>query len=236
MATTVNSTESQQTLDALLAKLGVKKQTDTSGTRTTKSQLGQEDFLKLMTAQMQNQDPFQPQSNDQMIAQMAQFSTVTGIQQLNSTMSGVATEISQNRIATAATFVGRTVLVPGNTALADESGGISGAIDLEKPAGAVTVRIATEQGALVKTLDLGANPAGLVGFAWDGKDEKGNPVGKDRYVVSATMTTGNTTTAAKANVYGPITEATMASSLDEMSFKVGGAGTVKLNSIKSIKY
>ena len=68
------SATSQQTLDSLLAKLGAKKLSDTQ-TTTRKSTLGQEDFLKLMTAQLSNQDPFQPQSNDQMIAQMAQFST-----------------------------------------------------------------------------------------------------------------------------------------------------------------
>ena len=93
--------QSQQTLDSLLTKLGAKK-LDTSGTKSYKSTLGQEYFLKLMTAQLSNQDPFQPQSNDQMIAQMAQFSTVSGITQLNSTLSGIQTQISENRIATAA--------------------------------------------------------------------------------------------------------------------------------------
>ncbi len=231
---TVNQTDSQQTLDSLLSKLGVKKQS--TDAPKAKSSLGQEDFLKLMTAQLSNQDPFAPQSNDQMIAQMAQFSTVTGIQQLNTTVSGVATEISQNRIATAATFVGRTVLVPGNTALADEAGAISGAIDLEKSATGVTVNISTEQGALVKTMELGPNAAGLVGFSWDGKDEKGATVGKQRYVVTATMKQGGTSSAAAVDVYGPITEAKVASSLDEMTFTVGGAGTVKFGDIKSIKY
>jgi flagellar basal-body rod modification protein FlgD len=235
MATINNTADSQQTLDALLAKLGVKKQSGATAP-TAKSQLGQEDFLKLMTAQLQNQDPFQPQSNDQMIAQMAQFSTVTGIQQLNSTMSGVATEIAQNRIATAATFVGRTVLVPGNTALADADGAISGAIDLERSASALMVNIATEEGRLVKSLELGPNAAGLVGFSWDGKDAKGNSVGRDRYVITATMKAGNTVTAANVDVYGPITEARLGTGLDDTTFTVGGAGTVRLSDIKSIKY
>ena len=110
---------SQQTLDSLLTKLGAKKLSD--GTKTPKTTLGQEDFLKLMTAQLSNQDPFQPQSNDQMIAQMAQFSTVSGITQLNSTMTSISTQIAENRIATAANFIGKTVLVPGNVALADDA-------------------------------------------------------------------------------------------------------------------
>ena len=75
----------QQSLDALLSKIGVTKASSNANT-TRKTQLGQEDFLKLMTAQLSNQDPFAPQSNDQMIAQMAQFSTVSGIAELNSTV------------------------------------------------------------------------------------------------------------------------------------------------------
>ncbi|MFM8608293.1 MAG: flagellar hook assembly protein FlgD, partial [Hyphomicrobiales bacterium] len=85
MATSNISTQAQQSLDALLSKIGAKKLSDAQGSTAPKTTLGQEDFLKLMTAQMSNQDPFQPQSNTEMIAQMAQFSTVTGIQQLNMT-------------------------------------------------------------------------------------------------------------------------------------------------------
>jgi flagellar basal-body rod modification protein FlgD len=85
MATSNISTQAQQSLDALLSKIGAKKLSDAQASSAPKTTLGQEDFLKLMTAQMSNQDPFQPQSNTEMIAQMAQFSTVTGIQQLNMT-------------------------------------------------------------------------------------------------------------------------------------------------------
>ncbi|MEN9755105.1 MAG: hypothetical protein RLZ07_1487 [Pseudomonadota bacterium] len=236
MATSNISSQAQQSLDALLSKIGAKKLSDAQASTAPKTTLGQEDFLKLMTAQMSNQDPFQPQSNTEMIAQMAQFSTVTGIQQLNQTMSSVQTEISQNRIATAASFVGRTVLVPGSTALADSTGGISGAVDLPSAASGLTVQISRSTGELVKTIDLGANPSGLVGFSWDGKDAGGNPIGDNNYTVKAIMTSGSKQSAAATDVYGPITEATIPSGSEPQSFTVGGIGKINLTDIKSIKF
>ncbi len=228
------SATSQQTLDALLAKLGAKKLS--TSTSTPKSTLGQEDFLKLMTAQMSHQDPFQPQTNDQMIAQMAQFSTVTGITQLNNTMSGLATQISDNRIATAANFVGKTVLVPGNVAMADSSGAISGAVDLPSDATGLTIQITKENGELVKSMDLGANAAGLVGFDWDGKNAAGASVGQARYHVKALMTTGGKQTATTTDVYAPIISAAVPATGADQTVTVDGVGVVKMSDIRAFKY
>lgn len=236
-ATTSSSNSQQQTLDALLQKIGAKAATTSSSTPAApKTTLDQTDFLKLMTAQMSNQDPFQPQSNTEMIAQMAQFSTVTGIQQLNTTVSGVATEIAQNRIATSASFIGKSVLVPGSTALADSTGGISGAVDLPSATSSLTLQITRATGELVKTIDLGANPAGLVGFSWDGKNANGQAVGDSTYTVKALMTNGGAQTATSTDVYGPITEAPVPSGTDPQTFKVGGVGTVNLSDIKSFRF
>jgi flagellar basal-body rod modification protein FlgD len=230
------SQSAQQTLDTLLAKIGAKPASTTSTPAAPKTTLDQSDFLKLMTAQMSNQDPFQPQSNTEMIAQMAQFSTVTGIQQLNTTVSNMETELAQNRIATAASFIGKSVLVPGNTALADSSGGISGAVDLPSAATGLTLQITRSTGELVKTIDLGANPAGLVGFSWDGKDANGNSIGDSTYNVTALMTGGGSQSNASTDVYGPITEAPVPSGTDPQTFKVGGVGTVNMTDIKSFKF
>jgi len=236
MATSNISSQAQQSLDALLSKIGAKKLSDAQAASGPKTMLGQDDFLKLMTAQMSNQDPFQPQSNTEMIAQMAQFSTVTGIQQLNTTMSSMQSEISQNRIATAASFVGKTVLVPGSTAITDSTGGISGAVDLPAAASGLTVQISRSTGELVKSIDLGANPAGLVGFSWDGKDAHGNLVGDTTYSVKAIMTAGSTQSAAATDVYGPIIEASMPNGTDPQTFTVQGVGKINLSDIKSIKF
>jgi flagellar basal-body rod modification protein FlgD len=229
------SATSQQTLDSLLKKIGATPAPTTSTTKH-KTQLDQSDFLKLMTAQLSNQDPFQPQSNDQMIAQMAQFSTVSGITQLNSTMTGIASLISENRIATAANFVGKTVLVPGNVAMPDDTGAISGAVDLPSDTSGLQLQISTEQGALVKSIDLGANPAGLVGFQWDGKDSDGNPVGASRYVVTASMTKGGAATQVPTDVYAPVMGANVPTTAADQTLTVGGVGVVKMSDVRAFKY
>jgi flagellar basal-body rod modification protein FlgD len=229
------SATSQQTLDSLLKKLGATKLSDASTTKK-KTELGQEDFLKLMTAQLSNQDPFQPQSNDQMIAQMAQFSTVSGITQLNATMTGMASQIADNRIATAANFIGKTVLVPGNVAMADDTGAISGAVDLPNSVTDLNIQITKENGELVKTINLGANSAGLIGFSWDGLNDRGTTVGQPRYKVKATMMTGGTQTEANTGVYGPITEAQVNKSSEDQMITVAGVGQVKMSEIKGFKY
>ena len=77
------SNGAQSSLDSILQELGISKAKDQDGPRVTKKSLGQEDFLKLMTAQLNNQDPFKPVDNTDFIAQMAQFSTVTGITDIN---------------------------------------------------------------------------------------------------------------------------------------------------------
>jgi flagellar basal-body rod modification protein FlgD len=226
---------SQASLDALLTKLGAKKQ-DPTKTSTAKSQLGQEDFLKLMTTQLQNQDPFQPQSNDQMIAQMAQFSTVSGITQLNSTMNNVATEISSNSIATLANIIGKTVLVPGNVAMPDDTGAISGAVDLPNDATDLTVQITKPSGELVKSLSLGPNAAGLVGFQWDGTDSAGKPVGASSYKITAQMTSGGKQSAANTDVYAPITQLNVPAAGAEQTISVAGLGNLKMTDIRAYKY
>ena len=98
---------SQSQLDSILKKLGVQKEED--GSRGNKDTLGQSDFLKLMTTQLQNQDPFAPMENAEFIAQMAQFSTVTGITEMGTELKGIAEQLGEFRIATAANLLGSSV-------------------------------------------------------------------------------------------------------------------------------
>ncbi|MGA1178984.1 MAG: flagellar hook assembly protein FlgD [Marivivens sp.] len=151
---------------AVFEALGISTQTNPAE-RATKSELGQEDFLKLMTAQLQNQDPFSPMENGEFIAQMAQFSTVSGIGQMNKGLAGLADQLRQMRIATASNLLGHSVLVPGNLARADADGQIHGVIDLPQAASSTNIRFSdAETGELYHSLTLGAQRAGLVGFSW----------------------------------------------------------------------
>ena len=105
---------SQSQLDSILKKLGVQSEEETS--RGSTDTLGQSDFLKLMTTQLQNQDPFAPMENAEFIAQMAQFSTVTGITEMGTELKGIAEQLGEFKIATAANLLGNSVMIPGNYA------------------------------------------------------------------------------------------------------------------------
>ena len=151
---------------ALFEKLGLTKQSDIQKANSEK--LGQKDFLKLMTTQLQNQDPFAPMDNGDFIAQMAQFSTVTGIEEMNNSIGKLVEEFDQARIATASNLLGHSVLVPGNIGRVDESGELHGVLDL--PEATIKTELIYRDAATNAELfrdDLGPKAAGLVGFKWD---------------------------------------------------------------------
>ena len=163
-------------LTAILDKLGVSSYDENKP--KAKDSLGQEDFLKLMTTQLQNQDPFAPMENGEFIAQMAQFSTVTGITEMGQTLKSLALQLNEFRVATASDLLGHSVLVPGNLARPNKDGEIHGVIDLPAASAANGVVITDMSGEVVHTIDLGSQPSGLIGFSWTDMDKKyleGNP-------------------------------------------------------------
>ena len=182
-----NIDPSQQSLSAILNKLGINS-SEKSNVPKAKDQLGQEDFLKLMTTQLQNQDPFAPMENGEFIAQMAQFSTVTGITSMDESLKNVAAKLGETRIATAAKMLGHSVLVPGKIARADDDGSVNGVIDLPSASTNVNVVFKSQNGEIIDTINLGNQSSGLVGFAWHGapKDmiENDEPIFVEAYANS----------------------------------------------------
>jgi flagellar basal-body rod modification protein FlgD len=126
----------------------------------------QDRFLKLLVAQLNNQDPMNPMDNAQMTTQLAQINTVSGIQELNKTVQGLVSQFSQMQLMQGASLVGHNVLSAGNTVNKENTSG-SGAIDLAADASSVTVQVMNSSGAVVDTVDLGAQTAGRHNFVTD---------------------------------------------------------------------
>jgi flagellar basal-body rod modification protein FlgD len=156
---------SQAQLDTILKRLGVNGEEDNKPKH--KDTLGQSDFLKLMTTQLQNQDPFAPMENAEFIAQMAQFSTVTGITDMGTQLKGIAEQLGEFRIATAANLLGNSVMIPGNYARPDAQGEIHGMLDLPSASGVTNLTFSNAAGDVLHHMELGPQAAGLVGFAWE---------------------------------------------------------------------
>ena len=159
--------------------------TTRSAPRDTEEELGRTAFLELMIAQIQNQDPLEPAKNEDFIAQLAQFSSVEGIQNLNESMDALVGSLRANMAIDAAGLVGRNVLIPTDTTLLNTNGGIAGAIDVPDAVGNLVVEIANSSGQTVQRFDYGARPAGSFRFEWDGTTATGEPVAQDRYRISA---------------------------------------------------
>ena len=133
-------------------------------------------FLKLLTTQMTHQDPFAPMDNTQMVAQMAQFSSVTGIAEMNSSLKTIASDMAQSRIGDAASWIGRAALVESDTASQFADGSYAGEITLPSDVSNMNISLVDSSGQTVFSKTLGAHAKGPLAFAWDGKDENGNMI------------------------------------------------------------
>ena len=161
--TTISSTTN--TTSALTA--GASSGTDTGND----AQAMQDRFLKLLVAQINNQDPMNPMDNAQMTTQMAQINTVNGIQQLNQTMSQVASQLMSMQVLQSASMVGRSVLTPGSALPLDPTTKIAnGAFSLSDAADNVKIEVLSPGGQVLDTLNSGALGAGRHSFNWDGSN------------------------------------------------------------------
>jgi flagellar basal-body rod modification protein FlgD len=125
----------------------------------------QDRFLKLLITQIQNQDPLSPMDNAQVTSQIAQINTVSGIQQLNTTVQGLTGQFTQLQALQSANLVGRDVVVPGN--VLDINGGVGqGGFELSSPANAVKVDVLSPSGQIISSLALGALGSGSHSFNW----------------------------------------------------------------------
>lgn len=144
----------------------------------------QDRFLKLLVTQMKNQDPLNPMDNAQVTSQMAQLSTVTGIDKLNVTLQALSDSMTANQSFQAASMLGHGVLVPGTGVDLSSTGGFGG-VALAQSVDNVNIAIYDTSGALVRNMSLGAQPAGLAHWQWDGRDNTGNNVAAGSYTFTA---------------------------------------------------
>lgn len=201
-----------------------------------KKELGQADFLRLMVSQIQNQDPLKPLESTQFLAQLAQFSTVAGITELNSSFSTLSQSLHSNQALQASGLVGERVLAPGDVAVLGASGNVGGALDLEAAAGNVQLQIVDATGATVRTMALGARPAGLSSFSWDGVTDLGERAAPGAYQVRAVGNVGGS--AAQAQVL-PTLIAARVDSVDlnganGLTLNLAGLGPVEFNQVRQI--
>jgi flagellar basal-body rod modification protein FlgD len=186
---TVTSTSTDNSyLDSLRASSSAAAAASTTAGSDTIDQAG---FLKLLTAQMTNQDPTAPMDSNTMVQQLSEMSTVSGITEMNTSMKSLVSELTDNRIGDAASWIGKAALLPSTAAQPLSNGGYAGEITLPSDATSMNVSLVDSSGKSVYSQTLGAQKAGTVDFAWDGTQADGTTAtGPLSVVVSATGASG----------------------------------------------
>lgn len=197
-------------------------------------ELGQADFLTLMITQFKNQDPFKPMENGEFLGQIAQFSTVSGIESLNTSFAGLADSIQGEQALQAANLVGHSVLAVTDVGYLAEGGQINGVIELEASAGEVQIDIADESGELLQTLSLGQQPAGMTSFSWDGTDAAGEALAAGHYKVSARVVRGAQVESTAIALESNIQSVTLGQFGSGMLLNLNGGGTLSLSQVYQI--
>jgi flagellar basal-body rod modification protein FlgD len=220
--------------DTAMQNLGITRTNSAAKADTSnlgKTEMDQSDFLTLMTAQLKNQDPFEPVDNSQMVAQMAQFSSLSGITEMNSTLKAIAEKLNGTSLGDAIGYVGKTVLVEGSTAYPRTSGGLAGAVNLAKDAAGVTVTIQSANGETLRTIDMGAQASGAVAWDWDGTTDSGEPAGDGPFTVkvAARSADGGSVTATPL-VWAPVSSVSMGAN-GAPTLTLPGIGNVPLSAV-----
>jgi len=224
----VNATTSATDAAALFASLNAGAN---PGTAAGSAADTQNRFLKLLVTQLKNQDPLNPMDNAQVTSQMAQLSTVTGIDKLNVTLQALSDSMTSSQSLQAAGMIGHGALVAGNAV--DLSGGAGlGGFELTQPVDSARVSIYDKAGALVRSIDMGAQPAGIAKWQWDGKDDAGNDMAAGSYTFNVNATQGTTSVAATSLQFGMVNSVTQ--STQGVALSVGQLEGIALSQIKQI--
>lgn len=199
--TTISSggSVSQQLLNTIN---GSSSSSSTSGASSASSSASsstnnlQQTFLQLLVAQLKNQDPTNPMDSSQMTSQLAQINTVTGISQLNTTLTSLSSQLTAGQSAQASLLIGQNVLVPGSSTTVASGASTGFGVTVASNVSDLKVTIKNASGDIVNTIDLGAQQAGTVPVSWKPTDASGNTLADGTYTVSAvgTSSTGGTTT------------------------------------------
>ena len=203
-----------------------------SQTQTTQATNLQDQFLKLLITQMQHQDPLNPLDNSQVTSQLAQISTVTGIDKLNTTITGMNTAMVASQSLQASALIGKGVVAPGNALLLSSSQAVGG-VQFPAPVDQAAITITNAAGQVVKTINLGAQQAGTQTFSWDGSTDAGGKAADGNYTftVSALQNGQKVTTAATLG-YGLVQSVTLGG--DQLQLNTLGMGVVPMNKVQQI--
>jgi len=201
-------------------------------TRQGSDKLGKDEFLKLLVAQLANQDPTKPQDSSAFVAELAQFSSLENQQNTVSRLDTLLMAQATANQTAASSFIGKEVTYRGGAVHITSGGGATAVATLEKPADKVTALVSDSAGRTVRTIQLGAHSAGQLNVAWDGRDDHGVPLPEGDYQIQpAAFDADGKAVAIDLSTTGTVTGVAFEGGVPQL--KVGG-GLVKMANVTSI--
>lgn len=207
----------------------------TESPKKEEQKLGQEQFLELLTTQLTHQDPLKPMENGDFLGQMAQFSTVSGIGELNDSFADFASSLSSDQALKAANLIGHTVSAPSSSGLLEAGGGIVGNFDLPDSSPNVSVKIINSTtGEVVKNIKLGSQASGNIPFAWDGTDEQGDLANSGVYSIQVEAKIDGKNTILATNVHSKVESVSLGNGKSGLQLNLKGLGAIDFKQVKQI--
>jgi flagellar basal-body rod modification protein FlgD len=213
--------------------------TSTTGTAPTSTSAAssasslQSTFLQLLVTQMQNQDPTNPMDSSQMTSQLAQINTVTGINQLNTSLTSLSTQLSAGQQSQAALLIGSTVLAPGNSVTVKGGAAANFGVQVANAVSDLRVVVKNSAGSIVNTIDLGPQAAGTVPVTWTPKDTTGTTLADGTYTIAAQGTV-NGQPATATTLSAGMVQSVVQQADGTPGLKLSTGGTVSLTKVAAI--
>jgi flagellar basal-body rod modification protein FlgD len=202
-----------------------------AGSKTSTAAATQDRFLKLLVAQMKNQDPMNPLDNAEVTSQLAQLSTVTGIDKLNATLEAMMGSTQSNQSLQAASMIGRGVLAPGSSLNLSEGRAVFG-VELSAPADSGTVTIRDSAGRPIHEIALGAQAAGTVPLQWDGMTSAGVTATDGSYTIEVSAMAAGQRVSAITLGFGQVTS--VSGGAQGPKLNVPGLGALSMADVRQI--
>lgn len=195
--------------------------------------LGINDFIQLMTTQLKYQDPTQPQDSTQFVAQLAQFSTVSGVQQMNTSITSLIDQMKSSQALNATSLVGHSVLVKASDMPVSSGQSAYGAVDTPTGATSLNVTVTDSSGQVVRHMTVPVQ-SGLSAFAWDGTNDAGAQVAGDTYSFAASATVAGKSVAATTLLANRIDSVTIDPTTNNLQLNTDSLGTVTMADVRQV--
>ncbi|NVK23348.1 MAG: flagellar hook assembly protein FlgD [Gammaproteobacteria bacterium] len=202
-------------------------------TTEVNGQMGQQDFFALLTSQLSMQDPLNPTSNEDMIAQMTQFQMAEGISDLGDKFDQLTASMTSNQALEASSLVGRNVLVNSSLTYSDGTG-LRGQVPISQPTLGVGMSITDANGQLVRFVQMGDQSAGMMDFEWDGTDMDGNPLPPGQYEVRINGMVNGESTDLPTLTYANVSSVTLGQNGTGLELNLQGLGAITLPDVLAV--